>query len=329
MFKIFKILAKLLILFVVLLLLLINSLWGLFAFFGFSIGLLIYTLLVYIRSHSHKQYIRRLYISIIFFVSVIFILLVRLQFQEMLYLRYPHLRVIENITYLGRIIYFSDSDLWEINEEIQIDEKLVETLIKEISTSYLSKQRVLLTGDSIFLLKGWNSSGVIDGKLRFTKQRKQLALSRWFPFYKTDSIFIPTIKFLHLFLIPDDESRVTFDVPHDMIAITYPCYSSRVDLLKDNKEQLTIPINDASESGVTIRIKVLSPLLRNKVGKTLIKASIWSPIKWIILALCAIFAEQIKKGILIPLVRSIFRVFRIPYMEDKKDKTDLTESSVT
>jgi len=298
--------------------------WILFKSIFFTIGIIICLTIFLIFYYIFKKYIGLVIIFIIgfsigeYFASEtmpwpILVPIYEVQQEE---IRKPW---IEEIKYSGSIIYFHKSNLWQINEEIQMDGERITKLLKILDRFNSSIQKQSPPSiDSIMSLYGWNSSGVINGKLRFTRQRKQPVSNRWFPVYSINTIFIPSIDYLGFFLTPDKESEILLEAPNNMVIRTYPQYLSRIELLMENKEQLTIPISLASEKGFSIRIQVLSPLFRNKLGHTLISVSIWSPIKWIVLALCLIFAEQIKKGILIPLVRKVFQFLKIPYFEDKK-----------
>lgn len=224
------------------------------------------------------------------------------------------------INYSGHFKYVPESNQWEVHDEIQIDEKhLKETLQRWISKD-LTKELPALADVMISL--GWEESGRINGKLRFTKQRKHPVSMSVFRLYTVDTLFIPVIKYDQYLLTPNDESQVILDVPKLTVANTYPLYSSRVDILRHNREQLTIPIARTSQGGYIIRTRLLHPLLSNKVGQIIIRTLFWSPFKWVILAICAIFAEQIRKGILIPFVKRVFHLFRMRYLEDEKSSDE-------
>lgn len=312
----YNIYLKLIIFAAVLMLMLINLSWGLFAVVGFSIGIAIRSFIAFLHFRKLTRHVLVLLAVLIITGLIIWTLPIPMGVFYKL-----SLSQIENIKYSVHIIYLPKGNLWEINEEIQIDKKRIEELLQEqirYKWPGTPKQQQSPTVANVMSSHGWETSGMMNGKLKFTRQRKQPASVRWFPVYTTNTIFIPEIKLYDLIIRPDNESQVILEAPKQMVAITYPYYSSRVDLLKGNREQLVIPIALASEDRFTLRIQVLSPLFRNRVGKTIIQASIWSPIRWIILALCLIFAEQIKRGILIPFVRKVFHFLGIPYLEDKK-----------
>lgn len=313
--RMYSLFSKFIIVAAVLLLVLISPSWGLFAIIGFSIGFIIRSsIIAFVRYRKLARYV----VVVVLLITGLAVVILFIAPLPMYRIVLPQ---IESVRYSGHMIYSHTDNLWKINEEIQIDEERIEVALQKqvrYKLSETSKQRQSPTVADMMSSHGWDASGMIDRKLRFSRQRKQAASIRWFPVYTINTISIPVIKHHDLILRPDNQSQVMLDVPKQMVAITYPSYSSRVDLLKDNREQLTIPITLASEDEFTLRIQVVSRLFRNPVGQTIIKVSIWSPIKWIIFLLCAIFAEQIKKGILIPFVRRAFQLLGIPYLGDKK-----------
>ena len=114
-------------------------------------------------------------------------------------------------------------------------------------------------------------------------------------------------------------SRIDLDLPRHFVAATFPPAESTVDLLDPRGlERTRVPVTVAAGDDREVRIQVLHPALRNPVGESLTQASLLAPVKWAVLALVAIFAEQIKARLLLPLARTLAGTFRLPLFEEEK-----------
>ena len=83
-----------------------------------------------------------------------------------------------------------------------------------------------------------------------------------------------------------------------------------------DREALQIPLNEfgnLQDGG--LRLELLSPALRNRIGASLANVSAWEPLKWIGATFLLLFSEQIKRGVLEPFMRWFFRVFHLRYKE--------------
>jgi hypothetical protein len=79
-----------------------------------------------------------------------------------------------------------------------------------------------------------------------------------------------------------------------VVASTFPPPSSRVDVLRNDEEKLTISLNFSRLEQQELRIELLSPLLQWRFGPKLGELSLWSGVEWVFLAVCFVFSEQIK-----------------------------------
>lgn len=283
-------------------LILINPSWSLFAITGFLIGIVFYFLL----AKGFLTFVRLIFV-VVFMGSIISLIWLSSRGR---FVRYQKLGpYIERIQYSGHIIYVPENKVWKIQDEILIDKSFLE----EIQDSLFSQ--------------GWETAGVINEKTVLTLQREQQASVRWFPFHTTNLISMPKLKYSDFILLPNDDSYVVLDAPKHMVAITYPYYFLRVDLLQENKEQFTIPLSQrtillslGSTDRFTIRIQVLNPLFHHRIIRAIVQAVVWPPLKWILLALCAVFAEQIKRDILAPTVKKIFSFLKMLFQRNKENR---------
>lgn len=227
---------------------------------------------------------------------------------------------IESIRYSGNVEYSPDSELWLITDEVQIpSEKSVNDLLTDQfrldSRNGVGAQKVK-TLTELMLLYGWNDGGAVDDSRLFTRKRTQPAITRWMSVRTTNVITLPEIRYRYLILRPTANSKLVLVAPKYTVGKTRPSYVSRSDLPGDS-EVLTIPTDFQVENVPRLEVELLSPLLRSELGNELVQASIWTPVKWILLALCAIFGDQIRRGILIPLVKKTFAVLHIRFRDDE------------
>jgi hypothetical protein len=103
-------------------------------------------------------------------------------------------------------------------------------------------------------------------------------------------------------LHPAIDSVAKLDVPKYFLIRTYPVASSRDEVLGRDREALDIPLKEFGDQDGGLRLEVLSPALRNRIGASLASVSVWAPLKWVGATLLLLFAEQIKRGVLEPLI---------------------------
>ncbi len=172
----------------------------------------------------------------------------------------------------------------------------------------------------LLIKEGWQSAGFIDGRIRLIHTRRRAAPSRWFPSRTVSPIYLNFPYYLHVYengMYHEDDINIYLDyrenakldlrVPKYTIASTYPPLSQRADLLDGEMENITVPVNDESE----VRVAILSPLLRWRFGPTVSELSAWSGLKWLILALCFVLSEEIKKTVLAPPVKRLLKLFGV------------------
>ena len=71
-----------------------------------------------------------------------------------------------------------------------------------------------------------------------------------------------------------------------------------------------------------LTVEAISPLVRNELGIALINISLWTPIKWILLSIFAIFGEQIRKGILVPFIKRVFKILGLPFLDNNNKRAE-------
>jgi hypothetical protein len=117
-------------------------------------------------------------------------------------------------------------------------------------------------------------------------------------------------------LRPAIDSVAKLDVPKYFLIRTYPAARSRDEILGQDREALNVPLEEFGDSpDGGLRLEVLSPALRNRIGASLATVSAWEPIKWVGATLLLLFSEQIKRGILEPFMRWLFRLVGAKYRD--------------
>ena len=160
-------------------------------------------------------------------------------------------------------------------------------------------------------LDEWTSAGFVGVSEQLRRTRNLEAKVDWI---RATTIFAIPVRIGHLRLydrgirfVPNSKSEITIITsPKYVVASTFPAYASREDLLRDGQERLTIPLEFSRLDQPEFRIAVLNPLLRWPLGPRIGSFSLWSGIQWILLAVCAVFSDQIKEKLLKPIVAPLF-----------------------
>lgn len=186
----------------------------------------------------------------------------------------------------------------------------------------------LITGsnkDSAFLntfLNGLGECGWTTergGEIRAYRERVQPAVARLLPVHTVNVISLDEDLRCQLlsFHLPEKSQAVIF-APTYSIGRTYP-EGSRNEILGQDRVRLTLPIDFGYQEARDLRIEVISPLFRNGPGAKILAGAFWTPFTWLWAMTCAIFSEQIKKGVLVPTVRRLFKVLRLKWRSDKDE----------
>ena|SRR2546422_2500401 len=222
--------------------------------------------------------------------------------------------ILEKVHYNGQVQYLPEEHLLKVRDElVLLDSVGLQKALQWRSRRSSEKRRALKPSEFMETF-GWTKGGSRDGNPLFFRERSETLRARLFSRITVNEIPIPFARYDgYLLLRPDDESALVLDVPKYLVSRTFPEESSRQDLLRDGHELIRIPLDRLAEDSATIRLEVLSPLLRNSVSKALATASIATPLKWIFVTLIAVFAEQIKGRVIIPLAKRIMTVLGIRY----------------
>jgi hypothetical protein len=172
-----------------------------------------------------------------------------------------------------------------------------------------------------FVPEGWEGELVRDSVVltRTRTVEADISLLRMSSIVALD---VPRVSYLGLVLWARPGSRVELDLPRHFLVTTFPPLESTVDLVDARRwERTSIPVTIAAGDSREIRLKVLHPLLRHGVGESVTRASILAPVKWAVLALVAIFAEQIKRRLLVPLAGRMAALLRLPLFKEEGERT--------
>ena len=104
--------------------------------------------------------------------------------------------------------------------------------------------------------------------------------------------------------------------PRYFIGKTDPKPNTRAEALTGHTETIVIPLESTWDKPPSSQFEIVSPIFRNGVGNYLLGGASWEPLKWVLLAICGIFSEQIKKSLLVPFSRWVFKRLHIPFKED-------------
>ena len=278
-----------------------------FAIVGFLSGVMIsFYFKLCFRTPKHIRSFLIVLFSIFFIGSFAYL------FFKVSLMCYMRVLPIKTFGYINHIKYHSQDKNWMMKEQLEIELFDLQDAKKTIQELTLS---------------GWKVKKQQDNMVLLGRIRKQKVISRWLPFYTVNKIYLPEIKTMHKGIISRSygtawpHARFIIDAPKNLIGLVYPSHNSREDMLESNEERLEVllsPLSIVPEEKYVLRIQVLSPLIRNKIGRSIITILFYQPLKWIALVLCAIFGEQIRKRVLVPFVKRTFKLFRISYLEDKK-----------
>jgi hypothetical protein len=164
-----------------------------------------------------------------------------------------------------------------------------------------------------------NSCGWVEPvQSHFVKRTTQRIEVRWFPVTTPNVLLFPEMSCKDLFFRASEDSRFVVKVPHYAIAKVYPEAITHDETVVDDMDSFVLPIRFGWNLAPTVQLEVIAPFMRNWVGAKLLSGALWEPLKWVVLAFCAIFGEQIKKGVLIPITKSIFKSFHIRFIEKRE-----------
>lgn len=152
----------------------------------------------------------------------------------------------------------------------------------------------------------------------FSKISDQPIASRWLPFKTLNALNFPAMSCQDMIFDSDATSSLTLTAPRFEIAKTDPDPKSRTEKLDGDNEVIILPIEFRWDVVPAVQLQLISPLLRSRIGDLLLSGAAWEPIKWILLVVCGLFAEQIKKGLIVPFVKWIFKVLHLPYSDGEK-----------
>lgn len=163
--------------------------------------------------------------------------------------------------------------------------------------------RPLSESDGIGLLvdrlgrQGWSASQ-IGANTAFTRPRQVQAAARLFPLstlrrlpvVPPSTIALPNGR--QLSFAPGERSQLTLTTGAHVVGITSPG-GLRIATATGETFQidLTAPIGEQ----VDVQTQLLSPLIRNEAGAMLGRLSAGEVVKWLILAIAAVFADEIKQ----------------------------------
>lgn len=85
-------------------------------------------------------------------------------------------------------------------------------------------------------------------------------------------------------------------VPEKLVKSTYP--SAEGKRIPGNRLEYAMTVSPEAD----VVIELIHPWLRNELGETVMTWNVGSVLKWLVLAIVALFAEQLKTNILVPLV---------------------------
>lgn len=227
--------------------------------------------------------------------------------QHVSHQRTAALPAVEDVEYKGFAVL--DRNRWILKHEITFDQGAGAAPQAKSEAS-----ETLQTPDLRETLSrcGWTE----EAELNFASAAEQTVNSRWLPFKTINTIKPPPLSCGNLRLRFKEGSTVTISAPRFEVARTYPEATDRNEPLTGDTEIITIPVSFSWDRPLSVQLEVVSPILRNPIGKLLLSGAGWEPIKWILCALCGIFGGQIQAGLLLPFSRWIFRTLHIPFKMD-------------
>lgn len=163
--------------------------------------------------------------------------------------------------------------------------------------------------------EGWEGALVRDSLILTRERTERLEVSLLRP-TSVAAVRIPAVHYDGPVLWARPGSRVEIDLPRYFLVESFPPSEPAVDLLDPRGlERSVVPLTIGAGDPREVRLRVLHAALRNPVGVGLTQASLLAPVKWAALAFVAIFAEQIKVRMLLPLARRISETLKLPLFE--------------
>ncbi len=303
--------------------------WILFATGGVVAGLWVRRLVRYIRRFPRKA----------FYLGLVAACVLLALFTIPSFFIYR--MAVRNIPLFGRAKYSADisyvpvSDSWTVKDDLLVlDTADIQRQLHELR--YREAIRRMQQGGDlpkvhedpgelarILSSCGWEQQGTVDSTLHMVQLRTIQLRTRWLPLHTIKDISLPVMSCQSICLNLDSASRAVLNIPKYMVVRTFPAISSRNEMLLGENERLVLPLDLSPGETAAVQLEVASPLARNKLGSLILKGAIWKPLNWIFLAFCGIFSEQIKKGLLIPAAKFVFRFLHIPFKEeDSRAKGD-------
>jgi len=156
--------------------------------------------------------------------------------------------------------------------------------------------------------------------IKATRQRTQDAKSPWLGATSVNTIYLEDERYCESFLlvIPANSQAAIF-ASDFTIAKTYPD-ATRSEVLGQHRERFLIPMNYAADESPTLRFEVINPLFQNWAGAKILDGAFWLPLGAIGSIFGAVFSDQIKGSIVVPLMRRFYSLLGLKwYDEDGKD----------
>lgn len=228
----------------------------------------------------------------------------------------------ESVEYRAHIAYISASNTFSVKDEVIIQsEERVNRIFRPPWAHISTHGKPVSNLEELMATKGWAYAGDIDGKPIYSRLREQKASCGWLSAYTINDISIPQVSHENMILEPNEHSKVFLDVPKHLIVSTFPS-STPQDRLKGGRELFVINVSSPVHAYPNLEMGVAHPALRNEVGASLIRTSLWTPVYWTVAALLLIFSKQIELGILMPLVGLVFKILGIKYRTEKDGSTE-------
>lgn len=131
------------------------------------------------------------------------------------------------------------------------------------------------------------------------RTRKIPILIRWLPATTTVDIPVNVARGFNVTLRPEEGSEIIFRTLKYLVAASFPPASEEIDIPGTNQIQFIIPAVYPAMKGKII-LEVLSPLFRWKIADVIVGFSLWGGFKWIILLICSVFSDELKKRFIKP-----------------------------
>src|SRR6266508_3598592 len=209
--------------------------------------------------------------------------------------------------YEGTATYQDDG--WDVTDRLVFDNDSLD-LVRRLAgtpTRPLSESGgIALLVDKLGL-QGW-SSNQVGTSIVFTRPRRVLARARLFPLSTVRSLPVlpPNMVVLpngrRLYFAPAQHSKLTLATGPHVIGITTPAGIRTATVAGETFQiDLSTPVGEQ----VDVQTQLLSPLIRNEPGAMLGRLTAGELLKWVVLAIGAIFADEIKQ-----LLRDLVRRLR-------------------